>query len=79
MTSHIRRFHLHRFVDHSGVSGTGIVAEGTVYTCGWVALSWLSGKHCVNIYEDMDTMLAVHGHDGSTEVVFIDPDVALAS
>lgn len=70
MTSHLRNFQLLRHVDLSGVSGTGLVAEGTVFTCGMVALSWLSDKHCVNIYEDFDTLLKVHGHDGATEVVF---------
>lgn len=67
-----RVFYLNRIVDISGVSGTGIVAEGTVYTSGMVSLSWLSDKRCVNVYEDFDTMLSVHGHDGSTEVVFLD-------
>lgn len=72
MTSQLRNFRLLRHHDTSGVSGTGWVAEGVQFTCGMVALSWLSDKHVVAIYEDMETLIRVHGHGGDTEVVFTD-------
>ena len=37
-----RRFELHRDDDVSGVSGTGVVAEGVLFSSGRVALEWLS-------------------------------------
>lgn len=37
-----RRFELHRFEDISGVSGTGIVADGVQFPDGVVAMRWRS-------------------------------------
>src|SRR5205085_3748143 len=37
----VATFHLLRYEDESGVSGTGWVAEGAVFSNGWVALTWL--------------------------------------
>ena len=37
-----RIFHLLRLADESGVSGTGRVAEGVIFSNGWVALVWLT-------------------------------------
>jgi len=39
-----RTFVLHRDEDVSGVSGTGVVAEGVVFSDGAVVVRWL-GKH----------------------------------
>ena len=38
----MRRFYMQRNKDVSGLSGTGIVAEGVVFTNGFVALTWLT-------------------------------------
>lgn len=73
MIPSIKLFQLHRHRDVSGVSGVGIVAEGIVFTTGLVAMSWLSDKHCVAMYEDIETVERIHGHDGATVVVFL-PD-----
>ena len=37
----MRRFQLRRNVDHSGVSGSGVVAEGIIFTSGAVVMAWL--------------------------------------
>jgi hypothetical protein len=76
----MRRFYLERAQDPSGVSGTGRVAEGIEFTHGWVALTWLTalGFTGVAIYPSMCCVEQVHGHNGSTKIVFIDgaaPDV----
>lgn len=67
----MRLFYLQRKVDASGVSGTGIVAEGVEFTSGMVALTWLGVHRCINIYESIKTVEELHGHDGSTVIVFI--------
>jgi hypothetical protein len=70
----MRRFYLERAHDPSGVSGTGRVAEGIVFTHGWVALTWLTalGFTGVAIYPSLRCVEQVHGHNGSTQIVFID-------
>jgi hypothetical protein len=61
-------FELVRYTDISGVSGTGVVAEGCVFTDGSVALRW----HGANPSTDLDSILAVHGHCGATVVRWLD-------
>lgn len=74
--SHIRRFQLHRVEDESGISGTGLVAEGVLLTGGRVVLHWLTVYGSVNIYDNMEVLMALHGHHGKTKVVYQDPEAA---
>jgi hypothetical protein len=74
----MRRFHFNRTEDASGISGTGRVAEGVLFDNGLIALSWISLHKCVNIYASYAEMMAVHGHDGDTELVWEDPDPKIA-
>jgi hypothetical protein len=68
----MRRFLLDRFEDASGVSGTGFVAEGVVFTDGTVALRWTVELQSTALYDSVDDLLAIHGHDGSTHVQWVD-------
>jgi hypothetical protein len=66
-------FYLERTEDVSGVSGTGRVAEGVQLPSGRVVIEWLtSSYHSIGIYESMCALLAIHGHNGATNVVFVD-------
>lgn len=65
-----RIFDLMRAHDSSGVSGDGRVAEGIQFENGKVALCWLGRYSSVNVYESVDHVQHIHGHGGSTEVVF---------
>ena len=69
---HTRRFLMVRKEDVSGVSGTGVVAEGVVFTQGWAVLHWLVEPCAVAVYESMDDLVAIHGHNGSTEFHYLD-------
>lgn len=69
----MRRFILIRHADASGVSGTGIVAEGVEFASGRVALTWLSQYGTVNVYDNIKVVEALHGHDGMTTVEWVDP------
>ena len=68
--STIATFHLMRFEDESGVSGTGWVAEGAVFSNGWVVLIWTSNTPSLNLYTSLEAVEAVHGHGGLTRIVF---------
>lgn len=68
-----RPFRLVRDEDVSGVSGTGIVAEGVEFIDGTVALRWMSEHPTSVVFHDrgIDSVRAIHGHDGRTRIEFI--------
>ena len=68
----LRRFKLYRTLDESGVSGTGTIAEGVKFTNGYCSLSWLTEKTSWGMYRSVAEMMSIHGHDGSTELQWID-------
>jgi hypothetical protein len=67
-----RTFELVRYQDPSGVSGTGVVAEGCEFTDGSVALRWRGENAATAVWQSVDAILAVHGHQGATEIRWID-------
>lgn len=68
----LRTFHLDRQEDESGVSGTGKVAEGVVFTNGWVAMVWLTSTDSLGYYPSIENVEKIHGHGGKTKIVFHD-------
>lgn len=69
----MRRFQLHRDHDVSGVSGTGVVAEGVAFTDGTVAMNWLGPRSSKVLHESVENVVGIHGHEGNTRLVWIDP------
>ena len=67
-----RTFELVRYRDPSGVSGTGVVAEGCEFSDGSVALRWRGDNPATAVWPDLDSVLAVHGHQGATEVRWVE-------
>lgn len=68
----IRTFHLHRDEDESGVSGTGVVAEGAIYSNTKIVLSWLTVHKSMCIYDSLAEMMAIHGHGSKTRLMWDD-------
>jgi hypothetical protein len=63
-------FRLFRMEDETGISGTGVVAEGVVFENGKVAVAWL-GKQQVSsvcIYDSINEVKKIHGHAGKTVI-----------
>jgi len=71
-----RRFVLQRDVDVTGVSGTGVVAEGILFSDDVAVLHWTSQwpSSIVHYERGIDSILHVHGHGGATRIVWIDED-----
>ena len=67
----VKLFELRRKIDISGVSGIGTVAQGVIFDNGKVALTWLTPFTSVTVYENLNHVIAVHGHDGVTQIVQI--------
>lgn len=60
-------FQLNREVDISGVSGTGVVAQGVRFDNGKVAVTFISGPvSSVIVYDSFHDALQVHAHGGHT-------------
>jgi hypothetical protein len=63
-----------RYDDPSGVSGTGIVAQGVQFRDGQVAVQWCCPdlpRSCA-VWESVEDMLRVHGHGGRTVIKWVD-------
>jgi hypothetical protein len=71
-----RRFVLQRDHDVSGISGTGVVAEGVEFSSGVVALTWLSEWPTSVVFHDrgVESVEAIHGHGGATQIVWLDEE-----
>ncbi|MFI8278549.1 hypothetical protein ACIGBH_27485 [Streptomyces sp. NPDC085929] len=70
--SQSRRFHLLRHADVSGVSGTGIVADGVLWPDGTASLRWRGERPSTVHWDRIADAKAVHGHGGATEIVWDD-------
>lgn len=70
--SRMRRFVLERSEDLTGTSGTGIVAEGVVFSNGHVAYTWLSPLATVTTCQSIDVVERLHGHEGRARVRFLE-------
>jgi len=67
-----RRFKLVRNNDVSGVSGIGIVGYGVTFADSKTILWWDTTWHTIGMYESPEELLEIHGHDGATEIEWID-------
>jgi hypothetical protein len=68
----MRRFALVRHHDISGISGTGIVADGVRFADGQVVLRWRGERSSTVIWPSMEDVIYIHGHGGHTSVSWID-------
>jgi hypothetical protein len=73
----LRVFQLMRDEDVSGVSGVGRVAVGVIFPSGKVVLEWLGSDTTLGIYDRLDQVERIHGHQGKTRIVSVD-NVSLA-
>ncbi len=89
MADGVRRFELHRDQDVSGVSGVGVVADGVQFPdpctfifpdggraempAGWVRLIWRGELTSTVLWENAAMAERVHGHNGATRLVWVDP------
>src|SRR5690625_1707391 len=65
----MRTFHLQRDEDETGVSGTGVVANGVIFPDGTVAMRWATATSSTAVYDSIDAVRAIHGHSGKTAIV----------
>ena len=78
----MRRFVMDREHDASGVSGTGIVLEGVLFSTGIVVVHWLTPppRGSISVFDSLDQFLAIHVRphpDNHTVLVFEDGEKLL--
>jgi hypothetical protein len=65
-----RCFELHRSKDITGVSGTGVVADGVQWPDGTVTIRWRGEYASLVHWQSIEHVVRIHGHDGATEVIW---------
>lgn len=68
----MRMFDLIRTEDATGISGTGQVAEGVVFSDGTCAMRWRTSTASTGFYDSVEDLIIIHGHGGKTQVVYHD-------
>lgn len=68
----MKRFVLHRIEDETGVSGTGHVADGVQFQNLKCVLCWKTTFSSIAVYDNIETLMKIHGHDGKTVLKWID-------
>lgn len=81
---HIQRFKLVRNKDETGVSGTGVIGVGVEMPDETAVFMWTNdtnpngpdtNENSVYVYPGgMHDVREVHGHNGNTDVIWIDDD-----
>jgi hypothetical protein len=75
-------FELHRVTDPSETSGTGRITTGVIWPGGAAVMRWSAPRppagypYRVRQLDEFDSIaevLAVHGHQGATQIVLLDP------
>lgn len=66
----MKTFELFRWKDATGISGTGVVAEGVQFADGSCVLRWTAVVRSTVFYDDIESVQKIHGHYGSTEIVW---------
>lgn len=67
----MKYFILKRLEDETGTSGTGIVAEGIVFSDGTVCYRWLTKTPTTVISSNIEEIEQIHGHDGKTKLFIL--------
>lgn len=67
-----KRFYLQRIEDESGISGIGRVADGVQFEDGQCIIRWRVWYKTTSIFNNIEEVNKIHGHDGKTKIVWID-------
>jgi hypothetical protein len=70
----LRRFHLRRLEDETGISGTGLVTDGIEFNDGTVIMTWNTETTSLAVYKNIQDVITIHGHGGKTVVEWADDE-----
>lgn len=69
----MRRFRIDRYQDPTGVSGTGCVAQGVVFSDGTVVVRWLGESPTTTVHGSVESVERIHLHEGRSRIRWEDP------
>jgi hypothetical protein len=69
----MRRFRIDRMQDLTGVSGTGCVAQGVVFSDGTTVVRWLGKSPTTTVHPSIESVEAIHLHGGASKLRWEDP------
>ena len=72
----MKLFRLVRDTDVSGTSGVGEVAQGVQFDDGTCAMRWLTETASTGVYDSIEDLIFIHGHNGATNAVFYEQMVS---
>lgn len=64
----MRRFYLDRHRDVTGVSGTGCVAQGVMFSDGTCVLRWFGKNPTTTIHQSLESVHEIHLHGGASSI-----------
>lgn len=64
----MKLFQLHR-KDDNGIFG--VVSDGVIFPSGKVSMCWRGAVTSIVIYDDIQMVEEIHGHNGCTEICYI--------
>lgn len=67
----MKQFLLVRNEDETGISGTGVVAEGVEFSHGECVISWMTTHRSIGVYPNIKELINIHGHAGKTVVEWV--------
>lgn len=82
LVSGAQPFVLRRHQDVTGVSGTGIVADGVLFPAaskGRAVVRWRGERGSTVIWDHLGHVKEIHGHDGATVIELIPVDELVAA
>jgi hypothetical protein len=82
LTTGASPFILRRTEDVTGVSGTGIVADGVLFPAAGkscAVVRWRGERGSTVVWDSLRHVQEIHGHDGRTTVEFIPVDELIAA
>jgi hypothetical protein len=68
----MRTFWMIRDEDVTGVSGTGVVAQGVEFDDKTVVIRWFGEDRSTVVWDSVEAAQRIHGHDGRTRFEFLD-------
>jgi hypothetical protein len=71
MSEAAQLFQLIRHNDVTGVSGTGVVADGVLWPDGTVTIRWRGERRSTIVWSSIDDVKAIHGHGGATTITWL--------
>lgn len=66
-----RLFQLARDRDVSGVSGTGVVADGVQFPDGVCVIRWRGERQSTVVWPSIEDVEVIHGHNGATRIEWL--------